>query len=172
MPLPHSVASVPPSSPSAWQAHSFCWWHAHVWCGLEMPDYPDIKVFAWKEDTGAEEVLTNSTNPIICLHYLSHPDRSRSLEHSCKITQYLWRCQPYRRPRRTTIPCIWAFPDLVVFTSFSTDPGEVKICLCAYSLQNKQHIWVRNKWVQLVQMSNSFLKRPSRGSSGSYTPFS
>ena len=32
------------------------------------------------------------------------------------------------------IPCIRAFPDLVAFTSFSTELGEVKICLNAYML--------------------------------------
>jgi hypothetical protein len=32
------------------------------------------------------------------------------------------------------IPCIRAFPDLVAFTSFSTELGDVKICLNAYML--------------------------------------
>jgi hypothetical protein len=33
------------------------------------------------------------------------------------------------------ILCIQAFPDLVAFTSFSTELGEVKICLNAYMLK-------------------------------------
>jgi len=103
MPLPHSIASALPSSSSAWWVHSSCWWHAHVWHGLEIPDYPDIKVLAWKGDPGAKDMLTNSTNPTIHLCYLSRLDHPRSLEHSCKIAQYLWRCQSYRRLRRTTM---------------------------------------------------------------------
>ena len=70
------------------------------------------------------------------------------------------------------IPCMRAFPDLVALTSFSTELGEVKICLNACSHRNKQYIQVRKKWVQLTQTSNSFLKRPSQGSSGTYAPFS
>ena len=36
------------------------------------------------------------------------------------------------------ILCIWAFPDLIAFTSFSTELGDVKICLNAYELMNEQ----------------------------------
>ena len=36
-----------------------------------------------------------------------------------------------------TIPCIQALPDLVDLTSFSTELGDVKICLYVYTLRDK-----------------------------------
>ena len=68
---------------------------------------------------------------------------------SVKRSYHIISCKPMELRRKLTwvaiyakeavvvrvIPCIRAFPDLVAFTSFSTELGEVKICLNAYTLK-------------------------------------
>lgn len=62
------------------------------------------------------------------------------------------------------ISCIWAFLDLVAFTSFSTELGEVKICLNAYMLKGWAAKMVKVKKLnELPRLGVNFWKDHSMG---------
>lgn len=71
------------------------------------------------------------------------------------------------------IPCMRALPDLVALTSFSTELGEVNICLNACEYKVNGRLAGRRVYQQLpTQTRSRFLNRPFQGFSGSYLSFS